>query len=388
MILIETNLRLGDRFRFQGLKAICGEAMDKAWIDGAAVSLEAAAAAAALVLKTARLPAIAGLGTDVAGTRAAILLADKLKGAIDHMRSEILFRDLDVVRQAGAMVTTPSETRLRGDVLLFVGSKLTTAWPQLMERLEPTLPPKFTPEVAARKIIWIGAGRGEAPAGAFEVAATPATLPTIVASLRAIVLGRKTTQSPAITRKLTEIAEILKAAHFGVAIWSGQSVDTLTIEMLTGLVIDLNKHTRFTSLPLVAPMNAQGVMLTSGWMTGFPYRTGFGRDFPEHDTWRFESTRMVENGEADAAVWISAYGAEAPPWTKQIPLVALTAPGTRFAAEPHVRFEVGVPGVDYDSVQFEPEVGTLVATEATQRSDASSVAHILGLIDAELAKGE
>jgi formylmethanofuran dehydrogenase subunit B len=362
--------------------------MGKAWIDGAAVSLETAAAAAALVLKTARQPAIAGLGTDVAGSRAAILLADKLHGAIDHMRSETVFRDLDVLRQAGAMITTVGEARLRGDVLLFIGSKLTKTWPQLMDYLRPDLAPVFEAEVTARKIIWIGAGRGEAPAGALELAATPAALPNIIASLRAIVLGRKTTQTPAMTKKLTEIAEILKAAHFGIAVWSADTVDTLTIEMLTGLVIDLNKNTRFSCVRLVPPMNAAGVALTSGWMTGFPYRTGFGRGYPEHDTWRFDATRLIESGEADAAIWISAYGAEAPPWSAQVPLIALTAKGTRFAAEPHVRFEVGVPGVDYDSTEYVPQAGTLVAVEAVQRSDASSVADILGLINAELAKGE
>jgi len=362
--------------------------MDKAWIDGAAVSVDAAAVAAAHMLKSARLPAFTGLGADVAGTRAAILLADKLNGAFDHMRSDIVFRDLDVVRQAGAMVTTVGEARLRGDVLLFIGSKLTKTWPRLMEFLGPELPPRFEPGIAARKIIWIGAGKGEAPAGALEIAATPASLPAIVASLRALVLGRKTTQSAVMTRKLTEIAEILKAAHFGVAVWSPESVDTLSIEMLTGLVIDLNKNTRFSSLRVAPQMNAAGVLLTSIWMTGMPCRTGFGRGYPEHDTWRFDSTRLIESGEADAAVWISAYDKEAPPWQTQIPLIALSLPGTRFSSEPHVRFDVGTPGIDYDATQHVPEASTLVAIEATQKSDASSVAGILGLIEAELAKGE
>ncbi len=242
------------------------------------------------------------------------------------MRSEILFRDLDVLRQAGAMITTVGEARLRADVLLFVGSKLTKTWPGLMKFLGPELAPRLEAEVASRKIIWIGAGRGEAVPGGLEVAATPAALPNIIASLRAIVLGRKTTLGAAMTKKLTEIAEMLKAAHFGVAVWSAEGVDALTIEMLTGLVIDLNQKTRFSCVRLVPPANAAGVALASGWMTGFPVRTGFGRGYPEHDTWRFESTRLIDSGEADAAIWISAYAPEAPPWTKQVPLIALTAP--------------------------------------------------------------
>jgi len=53
------------------------------------------------------MPVVAGLGTDVAGARAAILLAEKLRGAYDHMHSARIFADLDVMRQAGLMFTTP-----------------------------------------------------------------------------------------------------------------------------------------------------------------------------------------------------------------------------------------------------------------------------------------
>ena len=80
-----------------------------------------------------------------------------------------------------------------------------------------------------------------------------------------------------------------------------------TIEMLFGLIDDLNAHTRFTGLPLAPGDNAAGVMQACGWMTGFPMRTGFGRGYPEHDPWRFDATRLVESGEADCALWISAY---------------------------------------------------------------------------------
>ena len=58
--------------------------------------------------------------------------------------------------------------------------------------------------------------------------------------------------------------------------------------------------------------NAIGILQACGWMTGFPMRTGFARGVAEHDPWRFDAVRLVENGEADCALWISAYGAIAP----------------------------------------------------------------------------
>ena len=59
--------------------------------------------------------------------------------------------------------------------------------------------------------------------------------------------------------------------------WSAANLDVLAIEMLCGLVQDLNAQTRFTGLPLAAGDNALGVLQACGWMTGFPMRTGFGR---------------------------------------------------------------------------------------------------------------
>jgi formylmethanofuran dehydrogenase subunit B len=121
-------------------------------------------------------------------------------------------------------------------------------------------------------------------------------------------------------------------------------------------------------------------------MTGFPMRTSFGRGFAEHDTWRFEATRMTESGEADAALWISAYCAEAPPWKKNIPLVALASPQTAFAQEPEVRIEMGCPGIDHDAAEFARETGSIVSRKASHPSQASSVEAVIGEIAKHLGR--
>lgn len=360
----------------------------KAYVDGAAVSLETAAAKAARLLETAQLPVIAGLGTDVAGTRAAIRLAEKLRGAYDHLASDVLLRDIDVMRQAGRMVTTANDVRLRADCLLFIGPKLSEAWPDLAERLDLSARPRLAAEKAPRKIFWLGPGRGEAAAlGATEIAASPAALPLAVAALRAAVLDRKTRSDGSSAQKLKDLAAALKAAHFGAVVWSAESLDRLTIEMIGGLVFDLNQKTRCSNLPLVSGLNAYGVVQTSGWMTGFPPRTGFGRGYPEHDTWRFDAMRMIEAGEADAALWISSYAAEAPKWKRQVPLIALAQPQTRLPYAPQVRIDVGAPGRDHDAIEYSRDIATFTLAKATRASNAPQVAEVVALIDAKLAKG-
>jgi formylmethanofuran dehydrogenase subunit B len=134
-------------------------------------------------------------------------------------------------------------------------------------------------------------------------------------------------------------------------------------------------------------MNAQGVVQTSGWMTGFPMRTGFGRGYPEHDTWRFDANRMIDAGEADAALWISAYGAEAPRWKRQVPFVALAKPQTRFSYPPRVKIEVGAPGQDHEAIEFSRKIATFTLAPAKSPSDAPRVADVIALIDQNLTKG-
>jgi len=355
--------------------------MTEAQIDGRPASIDAAAERAAEILSRARLPVIAGLGTDIAGARVSIALAERLRGAYDHLQSDRIFADLDVLRQAGRFFTTPNEARLRADVLLFIGKDLTRIWPQLLERLAPAQVPEFDLVHAERKLMWIAPGRSAAQVDGPSVMTLDSTdLHVTLASLRARLADRPINSGKGAKRKLDEAAQILKAARFGVAVWGSELLDSLAIEMLYGLLADLNKTTRFSGLPLGADANAGGVLQTSGWMTGFPVRTSFSRAFPEHDTWRFDATRLVESGEADAALWISAYGREIPQWKKQVPLIALVPPQTRFEHEPQVRVEVGCPGVDHDGAEFAREVGAIVARQASLPSDAPSVASVIDRI--------
>ena len=361
--------------------------MVDARIDGKSASLTAAAERSAEILSSARLPVIAGLGADVAGTSASILLAEQLRGAYDHLRSNEIFADLDVVRQTGAMMTTPSVARLRADVLLFIGDDLTAIWPQLIERLAPAESPALDLAPSPRKLIWIAPPQGTAIEGVTIERLEAQDLRATLAALRARVAGRPIAAPDNVKQKLDGVAAILNNAQFGVAVWGPQRLDRLSVEMAMGLIIDLNKATRFSSFPLGTGDNATGVVQTSGWTTGFPVRTSFGRGFPEHDTWRFAADRMVDGGEADAALWISAYSAATPPWKRDIPLVALVPAATQFSKEPQVRVDVGCPGVDHDCAEYAREVGAIVARQASHRSDAVSVAAFVASIAQHIGGG-
>lgn len=350
-------------------------------IDGAPASLDAAAAAAARLLARSNQPLIAGLGADTEGARAAIALAEQVGGVIEHVHSAALMRDLDCLRETGVMLVTPGEARVRADVVLLVGDGLAQTWPQLSERL---LRPPARPEGAdvKRRIVWLAPQAGARTPGFdgdIEVVAAGdgATFAANLAALRARVKGRRVGQTQIPLPALDGLADTLKGARFGVAVWTAASLGALEIEMVHGLVRDLNDTTRFSTLPLAPPDNGAGVLAVCGWMTGFPMRTGFGAGAPIHDPWRFEAARLVASGETDCVLWISAFDEAPPTWVSAANVIALCERTTRFAKEPNVRISVGRPGVDHDAVVHSSDAGTLVAVVASARTAVLSVAEAL-----------
>jgi formylmethanofuran dehydrogenase subunit B len=348
--------------------------MGRAWIGGKPAAVERALDEAARLLAASRCPLIAGLGTDIAGARAAILLAERVGGVLDHMHSDALLRDLAVLREAGMMLTTPNEARLRADTLLLVGPSLEREAPELNRWLG-----LGAERSGGRAIIRLSPGRAATALPAETVLGREADeLPTLLAALRARLAGRPVGKTAVPAKAIESVAALLKAARFGVAVWSATDLDALAIEMLCGMVSDLNAQTRFSGIALAPGDDAIGVLQACGWMTGFPMRTAFGRGYPEHDPWRHDGDRLLATGEADCVLWISAYRAAGSPSCDVSRLIALTT-GDPIPGRPAaVQIEVGRPGVDHDAVEHCPPLGTLVAVAATQRSGMPSVADALG----------
>ena len=354
-----------------------------AWIGREPASLDEAAAHAARRLRQSRQPLFCGLGADTNGARAAIALAEHLNGVIDHGQSASLLRDLDCYRQGGVMTTTPTEARVRADLVLMVGNGIRQDWPEIGAQLLD-VPTRPEGAAMARKIICLtdeaipDVGAEVVSFGAGSIFAAN------LAALRARVNARKIAAAGVATTTLDALAVRLKAARFGVAVWSAARLDALTIEMIHGLVRDLNKTTRFSTLALAPTDNGAGVLAACGWMTGFPMRTGFGGGAPVHDPWRYDAERLTQSGECDCALWISAFGASPPAWSGDLDFIALSDKAPALPETASVRIKVGRPGVDHSGVVHSARTGSLIAIEAQQPGRAPSVAQALGAIGAHL----
>ena len=99
-------------------------------VNGKEVTLDDAINHTIKIFRHARQPLIAGLGTDVAGMRAVMQLADKTGAIIDHMHSDGAMRNIKVMQDHGWMMTTLAEIKNRADLVIFAGTDGITNYPR------------------------------------------------------------------------------------------------------------------------------------------------------------------------------------------------------------------------------------------------------------------
>ncbi len=350
--------------------------MSVAWIGSQPVPLMDAIQKAAKLLASSHCP-VFSLDADVHGTRSTIALAERLGGAFDHVYGETLAREVALFTDNGGMFTTPGEARRRSSLIVLVGEipaphhDMLLAW----SNTQPDLG-----DGGQRAWFHIG---GAAPASRAtrqfnrQLKTVPITggdlpLSAVLAGLRARLQGRQVTSPLA---NVDRLGAALNKSQFPVFVFSSTSGEAAGLAMLQGLIADLNRKGRASSVFLPADDDAWGTALTSLWMTGFPPRTGFANSLPSYDPVRWDTQRMVRDKEADLHVWVSARG-EMPPKGRKIKLISLSRAEAP-TANATVTIAVGKAGRDHDGVAYSSRIGTFQALAATERSSLPSVSSIV-----------
>lgn len=357
--------------------------MAVAWIGNRETLLRRAVEHAAMLLRSSRCP-VFSLDTDIHGVRAAIALAERIGAVCDHPDGGALAVETALFTDRGVMNVSPGEARRRADLLVLVGTMPETYHGFLAE-LTNSAPD--LPEKGRRSVFRIGRGRLKSlPWGgeATQLSIANAGLAATLAALRAQCAGRQVATP---VSNFARFAEALAVARFPVFIYSGHSADALALEMLQGLVADLNRRTRASTLHLTASENGWGGALASTWMTGFPLRTGFARGFPEFDPWRFDAERMIAAGEVDLHLWVSGHFGRRPGRKNGTRTIAL-ARTLRPVPGAAVTIAIGEAGIDHAGVIYSARAGSLRSVTAKEESDlpsSSAIVHaIADLVSAEV----
>jgi formylmethanofuran dehydrogenase subunit B len=350
------------------------------------VSFEDAVIHASKLLRQAKQPLIAGLGTDVAGMRSVMQLADKTGAIIDHMHSDGAIRNIKVMQDYGWVMTTLAEIKNRADLIIFAGTNGIDNYPRFFERAIWNKNTLFKTNIKQRQIVYIGDQLNTA-AGKIPTGRKPITINCkqdqigeIVATLRALIAGHKIEQSNIVGiahETLINLAEHMKQARYGVIVWAPGEMNfphaELAIQAISGLIKYLNRTTRFAGFSLAG--NDGGITATnvSAWQSGYPLRVNFANGFPEYDPYKYATKIVLKRKEADTLLWISSFSADIPPPKARIPTIVLTTPSTKLRFRPDVFIPVGTPGIDHSGQLFRTDSVVALPLKKVRNSNYSSV---------------
>jgi formylmethanofuran dehydrogenase subunit B len=320
-----------------------GDRPPPARIDGTTVSLDAAAEDAAAILRDARAPLIYGLGqTSCEAQRRAVAIAEATGAILDPAGgggTAFAYTTL------GASTATFGEIRDRAELLVVWRADPDATNPRLLERLRP------------RALVELD--------GDFEA----------LWELRARVAGAPLRDpDPA----LDDLARrLLDARH--VAFLHGP-LDELEALALFALVRDLNRERHAVTLGLRSDGNARGAEDVLAWQTGFATPVSFARGHPRET---LGAAALLERGEVDAALVVSADPLERLPGLRALPLVAVDARATATLEAAAVAFAPAADGIEVAGTVHRMD-GVPIPLRAPFAADRPSIEDVLAAIAGRL----
>lgn len=354
--------------------ALSPHAATTSLIDGQPAPIDTAIEKAAALLRHARQPLFLSGGADLASMRALLYLAEQCNAIVDHSNEGVM-RNLRVVQDHGWITTTLTEVRNRADFILCVGTEISGQYPRFFERVARA-GGHFDDTRPAPKLLFLGAATA-ADLNARQIQVPPENLLESIAILRGLAAGKQPRQTPA---ELVELNTLIRQARYAVVAWSAAALPPdsaeLIIQGLCDWIKTLNHQTRVAGLPLGGSNGDLTALQTTLWQTGLPLRTRLGRRGPEHDSERYAARRLLDEGRADAMLFVSEFDASAQPPLTTIPTIVLGATG--LTAPPcKVFIPVGTPGIHRTGHLFRTDSVVAVPLQAVTPNRWSSTPDVL-----------
>lgn len=359
-------------------------------VAGKSSTLDYAVIAAARIMSRAKAPLIAGLGSDVAGARATLELADRIGAVVDHMNMPAKLRNILTLQNGGWITTTLAEVKNRADFILVIGSGVVTRFPRFLERVVWPKHAMFVGDPAKRNVFFLGEVETldtALPANVTRLHCSHGALTRIIPALRALVNGQRMDSdrlAVSDVRILNDLAASMNQATYGVIAWAAPDFDfphaELTVQTLAELIKDLNKTIRFAGFPLGGSdgdFSSNGVQT---WQTGLPLRSRYGKNGIDYDPYRYGAGELLAANEVDALLWISSFNAARAPPVTNVPRIVLGPPSMTLEREPDVFIPVGTPGIHHGGHFLRADKVVVMRLKKLIESELPSVAEVAGRI--------
>ncbi len=333
---------------------------------------------AAALLEQSNAPLVVVNHVDLAGAAAAVTLAQQVGAMLDHASPT----GLGPSQGQGTLGTVPGEAYLRADLVIVAGPISDILAKDVAFR-------RLATPNSSRTVVRLG--NAETTGGQFSFAESFSLggqeLREQLGVLNALAQGRPVGLEPGSTAEAKRfVEERMSQAKYGVFVFAADAIDEHAQFAMMSLANLLSAETRWSVLALGGPAGQAGLIRMCQALTGLPPPLSFAGARPAHDPLLYRAPDVIERGEADAVLWLSACEKVLPDWINGVPLAAVTA---RPNAIPTARAQVtiGKPGIDHAALSEDALSGFITAHAQTSPVSKASAAQVIEAICEELAPG-
>lgn len=343
-----------------------------ATVEGQPVDPSAAINRAAEILNSADYPLIYGLSrSSTPGQRAAIMLAEQLRGVVDTTASLCHGPSIMALQEVGEVTSTLGEVRNRADLVIFWGCNPADSHPRHAERYSVFPQGRLLPGGRSdRKVVMIGSRdqvkdwrldpQGSRPD--LVIALEPDRDFEALSQLR--LLLNDSCRDDA-SEELRQLMNLMRECRYGVvffglglaktAMWSGtfdagSNTGHIDVAALLKLVAELNSVTRFTARRMRLQGDVSGADSVMCWQTGYPFGVDYSRGFPRYNPGEYTANELLERQDVNACLLVGAetvrfFSDAAKKHLKSIPTVLLDYPHADPEFSPTVSITSAVYGI-------------------------------------------
>ncbi|MDE0309312.1 MAG: hypothetical protein OXI60_05705 [Acidiferrobacterales bacterium] len=346
---------------------------------------EAIRTAAELVSKSEAM-VITGMYTDVAGSRAALKLAERKSAVIMSADGSAAHSQASRIQRSGGYLTTLSEIRNRADLIVMFGHGPIADCPRIPNMLRP---PHRDDHPCARStsLVMIGTGNGETPEGSISFECTPERFGMLADAVSLGVQGKRHNHRLGFisNEQIDRLTDMITDAEYPVVIWAESDFDfplgDLALDSINQLIQSVNVNGRCSGLVVSRSACEPTVNQVATWQFGKPlplsFRTGRPDYFPAYHSFR----SLEKRHDVDLIVWVG--GLEVQPQIPESKADAIVISHSR-PTRSQLFIPIGIPGVHHDGHLFRTDQVVAMHIQRTVCSVLPSAEAILTSILAKL----
>jgi formylmethanofuran dehydrogenase subunit B len=301
-------------------------------------SLEEAIERAARILEESKKPLLYGWSaTSCEAQRVGVAMAEMTGGVIDATVTVCHGPSILAIQDVGFPTITLGECKNRADLVMYWGANPMASHPRHISRYTCFTRGFFRERGRKdRHLVVVDVRKTDtARLADIFVQVQPNHDYELVSALRAIVNGGDIDcdEVAGVPReRIYALAETLMNCQFGV-LFFGQGLTQSSgkirnIDNAISLVRDLNRHTKFSLVPMRGHYNVTGFDEVLTWQTGFPFAVDFSRGYPRYNPGDTTTIDILNRREVDAALVVASdpaahFPAKAVEHLARIPLVVI-----------------------------------------------------------------